>query len=155
MKFLVDFVSVSKGAFPLDIRSNKKLSMDTAHPLKIQTAFVTLAAENLSVLVEFYQGLLAQAPRPHIPQRYAEFVLPGVRLALFKPSAGHVSEFAAAAASMSLCLEVVDLVDAIATLTHLGYPPPGDIIHASHGREIYAYDPAGNRLILHQANPSD
>jgi hypothetical protein len=40
---------------------------------------------------------------------------------------------------------------AIATLTHLGYPPPGEIIEASHGREIYAYDPAKNRLILHQA----
>jgi hypothetical protein len=32
----------------------------------------------------------------------------------------------------------------------LGYPPPGEIITASHGREIYTYDPAGNRLILHQ-----
>ena len=43
-----------------------------------------------------------------------------------------------------------NLEQAIACLTNLGYTPPGEIIEASHGREIYAYDPAGNRLILHQ-----
>ena len=134
---------------------NREWGREAAHPLHLQTAFVTLAGENLAVLVEFYQGLLGQAPQVYVPQRYAEFLLPGLKLALFKPSAGHGSEFSGAAASMSLCLEVVDLVGAIATLTNLGYPPPGDIIHASHGQEIYAYDSAGNRLILHQANPSD
>ena len=133
----------------------KESGREAARPLHLQTAFVTLAGENLAVLVEFYQGLLGQAPKPYVPHRYAEFLLPGLRLALFKPSAGHALEFTGAAASMSLCLEVGDLAGAIATLTHLGYPPPGDIIHASHGQEIYAYDPAGNRLILHQANPSD
>jgi hypothetical protein len=53
---------------------------------------------------------------------------------------------------MSLCLEVANLDQAIARLTHLGYPPPGPILTASHGREIYAYDHDGNRLILHQAS---
>ncbi len=53
---------------------------------------------------------------------------------------------------MSLCLEVSNLEDAIAHLKTLGYPPPGNISIASHGREIYAYDPDGNRLILHQNN---
>jgi hypothetical protein len=62
------------------------------------------------------------------------------------------SEFESAQSGMSLCLEVEDLENAIAHLTALGYPPPGQIIIATHGREIYAYDPAGNRLILHQAN---
>ena len=51
---------------------------------------------------------------------------------------------------MSLCLEVKDLEGAIAHLVAIGYPTSGEIIVASHGREIYAYDPAGNRLILHQ-----
>ena len=51
---------------------------------------------------------------------------------------------------LSLCLDVDDLDAAIAHLINLGYPPPGEIIVASHGREIYAYDPNGNRLILHQ-----
>ncbi|MFM7372329.1 MAG: VOC family protein, partial [Sphaerospermopsis kisseleviana] len=51
---------------------------------------------------------------------------------------------------LSLCIEVSNLENAIAHLTSLGYPPPGKISIASHGREIYAYDPDGNRLILHQ-----
>lgn len=123
--------------------------------MKIQTAFVTLAGENLSELVEFYQAILGQIPAVQIPGRYAEFMLPGCKLALFKPSAGNCSEFEGIAASMSLCLEVEDLGGAISKLTGLGYPPPQDIMYASHGQETYAYDPAGNRLILHQANPSD
>ena len=52
---------------------------------------------------------------------------------------------------MSLCIEVENLKEAIASLTALGYPPPGEIIEASHGTEIYAYDPANTRLILHQS----
>lgn len=123
-------------------------------PITVQTAFATLASEELSALVEFYQGLLNQVPQSYVPGRYAEFALPGLKLALFKPSSGHKPEFRGPAGSMSLCLEVGDIVGAIATLTHLGHPPPGDIIHASHGQEIYAYDPAGNRLILHQAPPT-
>jgi hypothetical protein len=51
-----------------------------------------------------------------------------------------------------MCLEVNNLEDVIAHLTDLGYPPPGEIAIASHGREIYAYDPDGNRLILHQSH---
>ena len=116
------------------------------------TAFVTLASENLQTLVDFYQGLLEQEPQSYVPGRYAEFVLPGLKLALFKPSKDHRAEFAGPAGSMSVCLEVKNLEVAIATLTTLGYPPPGKIIDASHGQEIYAYDPAGNRLILHQSS---
>jgi hypothetical protein len=51
---------------------------------------------------------------------------------------------------MSLCLEVEDIYGAIAHLTAIGYPPPGSLMTTSHGREIYGYDPDGNRLILHQ-----
>ncbi|MEO0868443.1 MAG: VOC family protein [Cyanobacteria bacterium J06642_11] len=105
--------------------------------------------------------MLNQEPQVNISGRYAEFMLPGCKLALFKP--GEVDEFAGKATSMSLCLEVETLSEAISTLTNLGHTPPGEIIYASHGQEIYAYDPAGNRLILHQAaasgpsasNPSD
>lgn len=126
--------------------------------MQLQTAFITLASETLSELVGFYQVILGQKANTQIPGRYAEFILPGCKLAIFKPNAEHGSEFAGRAASMSLCLEVEDLSDAISTLNELGYPPPGKIIYASHGQEIYAYDPAGNRLILHQAlapSPSD
>lgn len=118
--------------------------------LSIQTAFITLASEQLQDLVLFYQGLLGQEPRVYSPGRYAEFMLPSLKLALFKPRDG--SEFVGTAGGMSLCIEVEDLGSAIATLEQLGYPPPEDIIYASHGQEIYAYDPDGNRLIFHQSS---
>ncbi len=116
------------------------------------TAFVTLAATDAETLVQFYAQLLEQEPKPYIPNVYAEFQLSGLRLKIFKPKQSHRVEFENSAQSgMSLCLEVDDLEEAIAHLTTLGYPPPGEITTASHGREIYAYDPAGNRLILHQS----
>lgn len=116
-------------------------------------AFVTLATVELETLIDFYTHLLGQEPLAYIPNVYAEFQFAGLRLAIFKPKESHSSEFNNSAQSgMSLCLEVKDLENAIAHLTALGYPPPGEIIVASHGREIYAYDPCGNRLILHQSS---
>lgn len=131
--------------------------MDNAQQIAINTAYVTLASKNLEPLVAFYQGLLEHPPNLHIPGHYAEFTLTGLKLALFKPSNDHTQEFSGPTGSMSLCLEVKDLECAIAKLTGLGYPPPGQIIYANHGREIYVYDPGGNRLILHQSpsSPSD
>ncbi|MEW6496445.1 MAG: VOC family protein [Cyanobacteriota bacterium] len=115
-------------------------------------AFVTLAAADAETLVQFYSKLLERKPNPYIPNVYAEFRLSGLRLGIFKPKPNHWQEFENSARSgMSLCLEVENLEEAIAHLTSIGYPPPGDILTASHGREIYAYDPAGNRLILHQS----
>ena len=116
------------------------------------TASLVIATVELETLVVFYTHLLGQAPHAHIPNVYAEFQLPGLRLGIFKPKETNRQEFDNLVKSaMSLCLEVSNLEDAIAHLTSLGYPPPGEILTASHGREIYAYDPAGNRLILHQS----
>lgn len=114
-------------------------------------AFVALASVNLERLVGFYSELLQQSARPHQRDRYAEFQLPGLRLAIFRPQADQVAQFAApSSGAMSLCLEVVDLDEATLHLTRLGYPPPGPGLTAAHGREIYACDPDGNRLILYQ-----
>ena len=114
-------------------------------------AFVALATCQVNDAAQFYEALFDQPPQTFVADRYAEFVLPGLKLALFQPQKQHAEEFAhSAGAAMSLCLEVTDLEGAIAHLTQLGYPPPGAIQTASHGREIYAYDPDGNRLILHQ-----
>jgi hypothetical protein len=114
-------------------------------------AFVTIASVNCDNLVDFYTKFLVQKPVILITNVYAEFNLVGMRLGIFKPKNINESEFASVSKSkMSLCLEVSNLEDAIAHLTALGYPPPGNISIASHGREIYAYDPDGNRLILHQ-----
>ncbi len=127
-------------------------------------AFVTLASVNVERLVKFYTELFGKSPHNYIPNSYAEFNLPGLRLGIFQPRATHRQEFEAKGGSMSLCLEVRELEDAIraiaqasanAHLTAIGYPPGGEIIAASHGREIYAYDPDGNRLILHQSPRTD
>ncbi|WP_330219970.1 VOC family protein [Chroogloeocystis siderophila] len=111
-----------------------------------------MAANDLEKLVLFYSNLLNLTPQQYTPNRYAEFKLPGLRLGIFRPKQSHEAEFKNSSSAMSLCLEVNHLENAIARLTHLGYPPPGEIITASHGKEIYAYDSEGNRLILHQSS---
>lgn len=115
-------------------------------------AFVALATSQLNETAKFYEALLQQSPAEFVADRYAEFAIAGLKLALFQPQPDHQSEFSQPAnAALSLCLEVPDIEEAIAHLTQLGYPPSGKISQASHGREVYAYDPGGNRLILHQA----
>jgi predicted enzyme related to lactoylglutathione lyase len=114
-------------------------------------ALMTLASENFAALVKFYGELLGQTANPYQRDRYAEFQLPGLRLGIFCPRADQASQFVATSSgAMGLCLEVADLEAAIAHLAALGNSPPGPVIIASHGREVYAYDPDGNRLILHQ-----
>ena len=113
--------------------------------------FVTISTNKIQILVEFYSQLLRKQPAIYRPSVYAEFQLPQLRIAIFKPKPESQLEFENHSSSMSLCLEVEHLEEAIACISHLGYPPPGEIIEASHGKEIYAYDPAGNRLILHQS----
>ena len=115
-------------------------------------AFVTIAATEYQESIEFYCQLLGQEPQPYLPDTYAEFKLAGLRLGIFRPKTNNQQEFANSAGSgMSICLEVENLETAIAHLAAMGYPLTGEIMVASHGREIYVYDPAGNRLILHQS----
>ncbi len=124
--------------------------------MKYQTALITLASVNLERSVAFYKTLLEQSPDPYLPEKYAEFQLSGgLRVGIFKPKATHETEFSQPQNSaISLCLEVVNLENAIAELAQLGYPPLNETISASHGQEIYAYDPDGNRLILHCSQKS-
>jgi len=119
-----------------------------------QIAFITLASINMARLVPFYQALLQQSPLPYIPNKYAEFQLEsGLKIGIFQPREHHQPEFNQPHNSaISLCLEVVDLDSAIAQLICLGYPPRTQIINGSHGKELYTYDPDGNRLILHQSH---
>ncbi len=117
-----------------------------------RAVFVTLATNELSKLVSFYTSLWQQKPQIYRQNVYAEFEISGLRLGIFQPHKSNNAEFASSRnSSMSLCLEVEDLRSAIAHLTNIGYPPPGEIVAASHGQEVYAYDPDGNRLILHQS----
>ena len=113
---------------------------------RCQTAFVAIAAVNFGQVQEFYRLLLGQSPAKEVPNVYAEFLLPNLRLGIFRPKA---AEFEGAG-TMSLCLEVESLDEAIAHLGAIGLPLPERIMTASHGREVYIYDPAGSRIILHE-----
>jgi predicted enzyme related to lactoylglutathione lyase len=116
-------------------------------------ALITIATVNFDSLVNFYTQVLEQKPKNLISDVYAEFEISSLSLGIFKPHKNSESEFATNAKSpLSLCLEVSNLENAITHLQSLGYSPPGEISTASHGREIYAYDPDGNRLILHQSH---
>jgi len=112
-------------------------------------AIATIATLDLESLVKFYVQLLGHTPQIYLAKVYAEFGLVGCRLGIFQTQ--DEQEFASGGkGSWSLCLQVDDLEKVIAHFTALGYPPPGKILTTSHGKEIYAYDPEGNRLILHQ-----
>ena len=120
-------------------------------PVVLNFAFVALASKQLDRQINFYSKLLQIEPNLKTDS-YAEFHLPGLRIGLFVPKASHANEFRSdTSGPMSLCLEVDDLEGAIAHLKTLGHAPPSEIMQTSHGREIYAYDPDGNRLILHQS----
>ncbi|MEB3149432.1 MAG: VOC family protein [Sphaerospermopsis sp.] len=120
--------------------------------LKHTDIFVTIATTDVEKILDYYTQLLGLQPIVHMPSLYAELQLQGLRLAIFKSKTAHESEFANSDGSkMSLCFQVTNLENAIAQLTTLGYPPPGEIINDYHGREIYAYDPDGNRIILHES----
>lgn len=117
----------------------------------IQEAFLTIGTEKFTEVVDFYRQFLGQDPNLYHPTKYAEFRIQGFRLAIFYPKSDHKAEFSNAGGSaFSLCLAVKDLDSAIAFLQNLGYSPTTEIQTSSHGREIYAYDPAHNRLILYQ-----
>lgn len=117
--------------------------------LLCRSAWVTLAASEFDRAIEFYSRLLDQPPISLIPNTYAEFQLPDLRLGIYKPKKNEPL-LSTPFPAISLCLEVEALEAAIEHLTQLNYPPPGEILTSSHGREIYAYDPDGNRLILYQ-----
>ena len=120
--------------------------------VQASAVFVALADFDGRRLKAFYRALLDLEPAIDIPQVYTEFQLPQLRIGLFRPNVAHQAEFlGASSGGMSLCLEVGNLEAAVEQLTQLGCPPPETIRQASHGREIYAYDPCGNRLIFHES----
>ena len=112
--------------------------------------FIVISGSDIQVLTDFYSQLLQKTPDIYRPAIYTEFRLRKLRIGIFKPKLERQKEFENSNSAMSLCFEVEDLDTAIATLNKLG-SPVGKIIEASHGKEVYAYDPAGNRLIIHQS----
>lgn len=131
--------------------------------LDYSTVWVTIAAYHFQKTYDFYHQLLGQDPDrtqgdpDHLI--YAEFHLSGLRLGLYRPTpppsplTSHLSPLTShfsPLTSLSLCFQVPNLDRAIDVLTNLGYPIPGEILTPSHGREAYAFDPEGNRLILYE-----
>ena len=112
--------------------------------------FVAISSSNIQVLTDFYSQFLQQTPDIYRPAVYTEFRLEKLRIGIFKPKLERQPEFENSNSAMSLCFEVEDINMAIATLEKLG-ASSGKIIEASHGKEVYAYDPEGNRLIIHQS----
>jgi predicted enzyme related to lactoylglutathione lyase len=114
--------------------------------------FVAIATVELEPVVQFYRTVFQCDPQIEEGDRYAEFHLKGLRLALFKPKADAAVEFVPQPSSLSLCVEVSELEQCIQRLKTLSIAPPETIRTASHGREFDIYDPLGNRLILHESS---
>lgn len=116
-------------------------------------ALVTIAAIDFDRLLTFYATLLQQAPQSYQPNVYGRFKVAGLDLGIFKPKTSNTPEFISqGGGAVSLCLSVDNLEVVLAYLAAAGYPQTTTVLTASHGREIYVYDPDGNRIILHQSD---
>lgn len=119
--------------------------------LDYSTVWVTIAAQDFERSQHFYTQLLGKAPDrtlgPADRPIYTEFQLKGLRIGLYRPQ----SENSGSASSpLSLCFQVESLEKSMAHLASIGFPVAGKILTPHHGREVYAADPDGNRLILYQ-----
>ncbi|WP_199858214.1 VOC family protein [Limnothrix sp. PR1529] len=120
--------------------------------LDYRGALVVLADGMGGQLGAFYRSLLGDPVRS-IGSGYWEFGLTGgLRLGIFRPQPEQMERFQGATGGLCLCLEVVNLDQAIALVSDRGATLAGPVRIASHGREIDAIDPAGNRLILYEPN---
>jgi predicted enzyme related to lactoylglutathione lyase len=116
-------------------------------------ALVTIAAVDFDRLLAFYSILLQQEPQPYQPNVYGGFKVAGLDLGIFKPKAINNTEFVQqGGGAISLCLSVSNLEVVLSHLAAAGYPQTAAVLTASHGRELYIYDPDGNRVILHQGD---
>ena len=115
--------------------------------MEIQTIWVTIAATDIERSRQFYQQIFEQEPMIYNPGIYAEFEKSGLRLGIYQPRSSEFTE--AEFPRMSLCLQVENLEQAISQMTQIG-AEIGQIINASHGREVYVYDCDRNRIILYE-----
>jgi predicted enzyme related to lactoylglutathione lyase len=121
-------------------------------------AWAAIGAEEFAATVDFYSALFGREPDSRIRDIYVEFRLPQLRLGIFRPRQGHEAEFRNSpekSSGLNLVLRVKDLDLALSQWTHLGAPPPDKITPITGGREAYAYDPCGNRILLVEMNSSE
>ncbi len=111
-------------------------------------AFLTLATNQWQRAVDFYGHLLAQSPQAVQPNRFAAFDLQGLRLAIYCPKVEEKILLPTYPA-LSICLQVPSLAQSLIHLQNLNLDP-GTVQTSSHGREVYLYDPDGNRIIIYE-----
>lgn len=119
--------------------------------LAFHRAFLALGSNKFEESVAFYSKLLGREPAERIGDYYAAFELPEVRLGIFRPREQNSQDFenpVANQAGLSLVFYVPDLPKAMETVLALGHPAPGPVAENSKGREVYVFDPTGNRIIL-------
>ncbi|MBD2080309.1 VOC family protein [Leptolyngbya sp. FACHB-17] len=119
--------------------------------MRIQKAWVTIAAVEFDRSVQFYRHLFQQEPSLLTPAKYAEFEAFGIRLGIYRPTTEESPEKAPITLfpAVSLCVQIENLESTIAHLDQVD-AFVGEVRSVSHGREAYAYDPDGNRIILYE-----
>ena len=121
-------------------------------PVPFTEVFAAIGANDFPATVAFYRALFGREPDERIRDIYVAFRLPGLHLGLFAPRESNRSHFenpAGLRGGLSLVMRVPDVDQARAELAALNpVRPPGEIQPTSHGREFYAYDPEGNRIIV-------
>jgi predicted enzyme related to lactoylglutathione lyase len=114
--------------------------------------FAAIGANDYSATVDFYRRLFGREPDERSRDIYVAFHLPGLHLGIFEPRASNRPEFLNPAdghSSLNLVLRVPHVEQARTELAALNpVRPPGPIQPTNYGREFYAYDPEGNRLIV-------
>lgn len=113
-------------------------------------AMAAIGAEDFPRALAFYTAFLGCEPELRFGDGYAEFRLPGLRLGVFRPRTGRADEFRNPVdrqIGLGLVFYVPELTRAVAQVERLG-GSAAPAFDAPHGRECYAYDPDGNRLIL-------
>lgn len=116
--------------------------------------FAAIGANDYPATVNFYRTLFGREPDERVRATYVAFRLPGLHLGIFEPRPQNRPDFANPAesqghGSLNLVLSVPDADQARSALAALNPArPPGLIQPTRDGREFYAYDPEGNRLIV-------
>ena len=119
---------------------------------KYEKTLVSIGAENVEQICQFYQALLNQPPSIYRESIYAEFNLSGLVLAIFKPRPNEHDEFfnEEHKGGLSICFLVENLQQIINHLVDLGYKEELSPKTTRTMKELYIYDPEGNRIIFYQ-----
>ncbi|WP_165251030.1 VOC family protein [Paludisphaera soli] len=123
--------------------------------IEFDETFAAIGSEDFGRALAFYSAILGREPDERLGDGYAAFRLPGLRLGIFRPKRGGAADFAnppGRRAGLNLVFRVASLDRALAEVEGAGGSATSAFA-TSHGREAYAYDPDGNRLILVESTP--